>query len=67
MQGATVLGVVHNCQHFHERTQCTLFCDPLPPSQKRTLKMLIQNGRGHKPTFEISPRRCMPTFAKYNC
>ena len=30
------LGVVHNCHHFHERTQRTLFCDPLPPSQKRT-------------------------------
>ena len=37
------------------------------PSQKRTLKMLIQNGRDHKPTFEISPRRCMRTFAKFNC
>ena len=62
-----VLGVVHNCHHFHERTQRTLFCDPLPPSQKRTLKMLIQNDRGHKPTFEISPRRCMRTFAMFNC
>ncbi len=26
-----VLGVVHNCHHFHERTQRTLFCDPLHP------------------------------------
>ena len=24
------LGVVHNCHHFHERTQRTLFWDPLP-------------------------------------
>ena len=28
------LGVVHNCHHFHERTQRTLFCDPLPPLPK---------------------------------
>ena len=26
-----ILGVVHNCHHFHERTQRTHFCDPLPP------------------------------------
>ena len=25
-----ILGVVHNCHHFHERTQRTLFGDPLP-------------------------------------
>ena len=27
----SILGVVHNCHHFHKRTQRTLFCDPLPP------------------------------------
>ena len=35
------LGVVHSCQHYHKCTQSTHFCDPLPPSQKSTLKMLI--------------------------
>ena len=30
MTFCTHLGVVHNCHHFHERTQRTLFCDPLP-------------------------------------
>ena len=32
------LGFIQNCQHYKERT---LFCDPLPPCQKSTLKMLI--------------------------
>ena len=37
------LGVVQNCQHYQKRTQSTLICDPLPPFQKSTLKMLIFN------------------------
>ena len=32
------LGVVHNYRHLWKRTQRTLFDDPLPPPQKRTLK-----------------------------
>ena len=38
------LGVVHNCHHFRERTQRTLFCDPPPKSVGPTLKMLIRNN-----------------------
>ena len=34
------LGVVQNCQHYRERTQC-LFCDSLTPYQNITLKMLV--------------------------
>ena len=34
----TALGVVHNYRHLWKRTQRTLFDDPLPPPQKRTLK-----------------------------
>ena len=29
-----VTGVDQNCQHYQERTQSTLFCDPLPPYQE---------------------------------
>ena len=32
-------------QHYQKRTQSTLFGDPLPPSQKSTLKMLILANR----------------------
>ena len=34
-------GVIQNCQHYQERTQSTLLCDPFPPYSNSTLKMLI--------------------------
>ena len=33
--------LIFPCQHYQKRTQTTLFCDPLPPYQKSTLKMFI--------------------------
>ena len=35
------LGAIHKFQCFHKRTERTLFTCPLPPPQKRTIKMLI--------------------------
>ena len=48
-------GVAHNCQRYQERTRSTLFCKPVPSSQKTTLKMLIL-----RPLFKIAihNKRC---------
>ena len=62
LEDGSPLGVVHNCHHFHERTQRTLFCDPLPPSQKRTFKMLIRNNPYQKGRVYVINRRLQTGF-----
>ena len=65
------LGVVQNCQHCKEHT---LFCDPLTPDQKSTLKMLILrpllkiaiHHQGHfKKRVQRSLTHLLPVYAVY--
>ena len=42
------------------------FVTPSPPPKSVLWKCWFKMAVGHKPTFEISPRRCMSTFAKFN-
>ena len=48
------LGTVHNFQHFHKRTESTLFAYTLPLTQKRTIEMLIVSCTGTVAKTNIS-------------
>ena len=68
------LVVIQNCQHYQQRIQSTIFCDPLPSYQKSTLKMLTlrpllksqctenDNFKNRLATLDL-----LPLYAAYAC
>ena len=66
-KGSSIIVIILTSVH-----SVLFFCDPLPPPKSVLWKCWfgithIKMAVRHKPTFEISPCRCMRTFAKFNC